>query len=136
MSVPRNKPQCTNRRLTAILLSTATPCTLSPAALPCPPPEPSPRQPRYPPQSISISTTSTMLYQVREWFTQRCLLHVFHISLTILVVVFLAMSAVSGPSIKYWWIEVEYQNGEIWNLGGLGACQVGQKCVRPRSGCI
>lgn len=72
-------------------------------------------------------------------------LHFLHASLALIVVVLLILSAVSGPSTKYWWMTVEYSNvgnlvnrgnptvgtSTTWNLGGLGACQVGERFVPP-----
>ena len=62
--------------------------------------------------------------------SRRVLLLVAHTILALLVLLLLVLGAVSGPSTRYWWMTVEYSGkGEAWNLGGLGACQVGQRWV-------
>jgi hypothetical protein len=74
------------------------------------------------------STTMPKDSRLRSY--HRFPLHVLHAFLAVIVVLFLILGSVSGPTTNYWWMTVEYSdnaNGTTWNLGGLGSCQVGQK---------
>jgi hypothetical protein len=66
--------------------------------------------------------------------------HLVHVSLIVLTTLFLLLEGVSGPTTGFWWIRVTYsgvsQDGESasagsnsWDLGALGACQVGERSV-------
>ena len=52
----------------------------------------------------------------------RALLHAWHGLLVFLVTIFLLMSGVSGPGVKYWWLALEDEGGQEYRLGGLGSC--------------
>nr|XP_019010157.1 uncharacterized protein I206_04625 [Kwoniella pini CBS 10737]OCF48938.1 hypothetical protein I206_04625 [Kwoniella pini CBS 10737] len=67
--------------------------------------------------------------------------------LAILTILFLLLPGISGPQTGFYWLDVKYKNqnnittfdnpsrgnsfgnaGEIWQLGGLGACKLGERC--------
>lgn len=75
------------------------------------------------------------LYDILD--SRRWVPHLVHISLIVLTTLFLLLEGVSGPTAGYWWIRVTYSgvsDGESsstgstsWDLGALGACQVGER---------
>lgn len=61
------------------------------------------------------------------------LLHATHLFLLILTLLFLVLPAISGPGTNIWWMTITLPTpssttGSVWNLGGLGACKVGDIC--------
>ncbi|WWC64406.1 uncharacterized protein I303_107016 [Kwoniella dejecticola CBS 10117] len=69
--------------------------------------------------------------------------------LAVLTILFLLLPGVSGPQTGFYWLRVEYRNrdqnntsvggtksdpsgfrdtGDVWDLGGLGVCKVGEEC--------
>lgn len=65
-------------------------------------------------------------------------LHVTHILLFALTILFLLLPAITGPATKFWWLTISFTvpgaNGEGvgsgWHLGGLGVCKVGEECTK------
>jgi hypothetical protein len=79
------------------------------------------------------------LYEILD--SRRWLPHLVHVSLIVLTTLFLLLEGVSGPTTGYWWIRVTYSSvkqdevsastgSNSWDLGALGACQVGERSVQ------
>lgn len=52
----------------------------------------------------------------------RFALHGFYSLLSLLIVLFLILGAVSGPGTGYYWLKVSSADGAELALGGLGSC--------------
>ncbi|WVQ72969.1 hypothetical protein IAR50_002531 [Cryptococcus sp. DSM 104548] len=66
------------------------------------------------------------------------IIHLLPPFFAVLTTLFLILSGVTGTRVGYYFVKVEYwgendssgeqEDGEVWELGGLGSCKVGQDC--------
>ena len=127
------------------ILSTQSPLTYPLISLP----SPNQRQHAVLHAAVTIAHTddlenpplTQMLADSKLTSHHRLPLHLVHVFLILLTVLFLILGGVSGPETGYWWIQVTYADGVgmggsstggSWSLGGLGACVAGEKLVEWR----
>ena len=59
-------------------------------------------------------------------------LHTSNALCILLTSLFLLLGGITGPQTGYWWLTVTYLGlgdgvAEVWDIGGLGSCLVGEK---------
>lgn len=82
--------------------------------------------------SFSSSLIDITIKMPSHWTLIKAPLHLGHAFLLGLTFLFLLLGGITGCGKDFWWLTITYgetglRSPEVWNIGGVKACQIGKQ---------